>query len=290
MNPTVNIAFPLDPAAPISTRGIQFTAPPLPDEDRLRQCQRQFKDRSKDEFLSCVVDQAMPKQYQITRQCIKDNQGDGGRALACSTGNKQLIAGYDKFKKVSSCTRADGNDQYQIAQCIGDATLGDNERYYLACVTRNKGLLWAAAVCALAKDLTPEQQIAIACAIQTGGQPYAFAACTGGQLLSRELDKCWQNGIGTDDGCFGPNNEYKKFLSGVDEQMRRTFGDQSVAYQAYQLWQNNVLAPGPNHEVVKFMNNGLHDIQNGPGPNNEYVKAGNAVVDAIQSVGKSLGF
>jgi hypothetical protein len=32
--------------------------------------------------------------------------------------------------------------------------------------------------------------------------------------------------------------------------------------------------PRPNHEVIRFVNNGLKDFQRGPGENNEFVKAG----------------
>jgi hypothetical protein len=56
------------------------------------------------------------------------------------------------------------------------------------------------------------------------------------------------------------------------------------------LSQNNVLAPGPNHEVIRFVNNGLKDFQHGPGGNNEFVKAGRALDRGVRSVGKALGF
>jgi hypothetical protein len=70
--------------------------------------------------------------------------------------------------------------------------------YYLSCVTQNKGDIKSSAVCALVKDLTPEQQIAISCAMSTGGQPYAFAACVGGQLFASEVSKCWEDGVATE--------------------------------------------------------------------------------------------
>jgi hypothetical protein len=267
--------------------GVSLASPPLPDESSLRQCRTQSS--SNDDFMTCMVDQAMPKEYQLTRQCIQNNQEDGGRAFVCSTGNQDLVQGYDRYRQVQGCTKQ-STDNWDVAQCVGQQVLGENEQYYLSCITKNRGDYKTAAVCAIAKDLTPEQQIALSCAISTGAQPYAFAACAGGQLLARELDKCWQNGIATDQGCFGPNNEYRKYLNNYAELVRQAFGDNSAVYQAYMLWQNNVLAPGPNHEVVKFLNNGLQDIQNGPGPNNEYVKAANAVGDAIQSVGNALGF
>lgn len=291
ISPTISVVLPGQPGAsnPGLNTGVQLARPPLPDEQQLRSCYQNTNGR--EAFYSCVVESAMPKEYQITKQCIASNQTDSGRALACSTGRNDVVKAYDKFKAVNDCTKkTGGQDNYQVAQCIGDSTLGSNERYYLSCITKNKGDYKTAAVCALAKDLTPEQQIAISCAISTGGQPHAFAVCTGGQLLTRELDKCWQHGIATSDGCFGPNNEYRKFLSNVDAQMKTTLGANSVAYQAYQLWQNNVLAPGPNGEVIKAVNNGLSDVKNGPGENNEIVKAGNALAGGVKSIGKVFGF
>lgn len=249
--------------------------PPLPNEAQLRNCTRTSSDR--DGFYGCVVAKAMPREYRMTKRCLDDNPDDPGLALLCSTGRSDLEDAYGKFKEVEECTETAGSDRYAVAQCIGDTTLDENERYYLGCVTKNQGDLKTAAVCALAKDLNPEQQIALSCAIASAGEPTTFATCTGGQLLERGLDKCLDYGIATNRGCFGSNNEYRRFLSGVDDQMRRTFGTSSVAYQAYQAWQNDVLAPGPNHEVVKALNNGLNDIRNGPGPDNEIVKAGNAV-------------
>ena len=45
--------------------------------------------------------------------------------------------------------------------------------------------------------------IAAECAVQTGGQPYAFAGCVATQLTIRELTKCFSSNF---KDCFGPNN------------------------------------------------------------------------------------
>jgi hypothetical protein len=72
--------------------------------------------------------------------------------------------------------------------------------------------------------------------------------------------------------------------------MKEIFGENNTGYIIMHRLKENDLTPGPNHEAVRFLNNGLSDIKNGPGPNNEFVKAGNAVSDAISSVGSALGF
>lgn len=288
LNPNVRVTLPATgrPGATQMGASTHLARPPLPKAQKLRDCARSSSDR--DDFYECVAEEALPAEYRITRECLLDNQGDGGAALACSTGRQDLVEAYERYKEVRDCNQQARGDDYAVAQCLGDAVLGQNERYYLRCVTQNRGRMDAAAVCALAKDLNPEQQIALACAVSTGGQPHAFAACTGGQLLERELNKCWEHGIGTDQGCFGPNNEYRRFLRSVDDQMRSALGDNSAAYHAYKIWQDNVLAPGPNHEVVRALNNGINDVRNGPGPNNEFVKAGRAVEQGVRSVAKAI--
>ncbi|MCJ2043974.1 MULTISPECIES: hypothetical protein [unclassified Methylobacterium] len=288
---TLNVILPGRPGTGFGgdvSPGVQVAAPPLPDENRLAQCRNSSADN--DQFMSCLVSKAMPPQYRIVKSCMDDNPGDGGAALACSTGNSNVIDGYARYSDVRSCMDTSGSGNAEVANCLGKGFLGQNEQYYLSCATKNASSLGSAAVCALAKDLTPEQQIALSCAVTTGAEPHAFAVCAGGQLMQREIDKCFQHGIGTDQGCFGPNNEYRKFLRGVDGQVRTAFGDHSVAYQAYSLWQNNVLAPGPNHEVIKIVNNGIKDLREGPGPNNEIVKAGNAVSKGLKSIGKVFKF
>jgi tetratricopeptide (TPR) repeat protein len=287
LGPTITVAFP----AGHDTGGAKFAFPPLPDEAQLSQCidqNRNRPNRRKEDFYQCVIDQAFPEQYKIARNCLDNNPRDGGRALLCTTQRQELVQAYDKFRSVQNCASQNGSrDRRVIARCIGQQVLGQQEQYYLDCVTANNSNLKTAPICAVAGvfDLTPEQQIALSCLVETGFVAYAYAVCVGGQLLTRELEKCWTRGIFTEGGCFGPNNEYVKFINNIDEEAQRLMGPNSEAYRAWKLWKDNVLAPGPNGEVVKFLNNGLGDIRDGPGENNEIVKLGNSVGDAVQSLG-----
>ena len=52
--------------------------------------------------------------------------------------------------------------------------------------------------------MNEEWRIAAECAVETGGNPVGFAACTATQLTINELTKCFKGGIGT--SCFGKNN------------------------------------------------------------------------------------
>lgn len=289
-NPTMDVAFPrgFDQSVQAEKLGIQFAAPSIPDVDALSRC---YDDsQSETEFYECVAEDALPEEYRLTRACLEEHSDDAGAAALCSTGNDDALETYQRFREVNSCIERDGEDEFAVAGCLGDQFLGEDESYYLRCVTDNKGDLEIAAVCAVAKGLNPEQQIALGCAISTGGQPQAFAACTAGRLTARELEKCWENGIATDDGCFGPNNELRRGAQAIRDGICDATGENSAVCDVYSVWHNNVLSPGPNHEVVKHLNNAISDLRDGPGENNEIVKAGKAVEDVFQSVGSALGF
>jgi hypothetical protein len=72
----------------------------------------------------------------------------------------------------------------------------------------------------LNSQLNPEQQIAVQCVAEAGGQPYAAAVCTASRLTLRELRKCVTDGIGGH-GCFGDSND----LVGRNGWTSRTFGN-----------------------------------------------------------------
>lgn len=286
--PTLQVALPgsAQPQPGAFSGGVRFAATPLPNLNALRNCYDSASDE--DEFHGCLVDKALPPAYRLTKECLRRHDDDAAAAFVCSTGNRELQHRYEQVREVQECAQ-DASNNAEVANCLGQPFLGQNERYYANCLARNANDLSAAVVCGLAKDLTPEQQIALSCAVKTGGQPHAFATCAGGQLAAREIDKCWQHGIGTEKGCFGPNNELNKFWNGVDGTLRNTLGPSSDLYRAFSLYKNNVLAPGPNHELVRAANTVLNDLRHGPGPGHDIVRAGNAISGGLQSVGSAVG-
>jgi hypothetical protein len=59
------------------------------------------------------------------------------------------------------------------------------------------------------------------CVGEAGGEPTRTAVCAAGRLTLNELNKC-EKGIGTDDGCFGPNNSVRQHfdawcLAGIEQ-------------------------------------------------------------------------
>ncbi len=271
----------------LGLRGVEFAALPIPIPQAVNSCRN--RSNSSEAFWGCIVEDGFPDEYRILRDCRRTNPSDAGAALLCSSGREDLQRSYQQVKNIKRCIDSGRKSQAEVADCLGNQFLGTNERYYLGCVTRNEGDLSKAAVCAIAKDLTAEQQVALACAVSTGGQPAPFVACTGGQLLKRELTKCWEYGIATEQGCYGPNNEIRKFWDGLDAQARVAMGANSEGYKAFAFMKNNVFAPGPNHEFVRHFNNALNDVQHGPGPNNEIVRFGQAMSDGVSSITTSVG-
>ena len=126
------------------------------------------------------------------------------------------------------------------------------------------------AVCALGKDLTPEQQIAVSCAMDTDGVIPAYVVCVGGELTGREISKCLTGGIATEDGCYGPHNVFREFYDGLDDKLKQVFGENGEGYKLFHGYKEDFLTPGPNGKFIKFLNNGLSDMNNGPGRDNEF--------------------
>lgn len=288
-SPTVQVSLPgpltLSPGQ--INAGIAFAVPPIPDLRLAQQCRS--SSANEQQLMACLVDRAMPPAYRLTAACLQRFAGDPGAAALCSSGRDDLVQHYQRMLAAQACAKQT-SDRLELANCLGQQVLGENERYYANCLVSNRSNLSAAAVCGMSRDLTPEQQIALSCAMQTGGNPKAFAVCTGGQLLERELNKCWEHGIATDKGCFGPNNELRRFWNGVDGTLRNALGPNSVAYQAFNLYKNNVLAPGPNHEFIRAANTALGDLRRGGlGPNNDLVKAADTIGRGVQSVGNAVG-
>ncbi|REG28647.1 hypothetical protein ATI61_108185 [Archangium gephyra] len=212
------------------------------------------------------------------------NAGDSATDLAACLGDGALG---ERERAIFDCARQ-GNAQ-GVAACVGKQFLGPDQQQFVQCAVDNQYNLGTTAVCAMGPKLglNPETQIALTCAATSGGEPTVFASCTGGQLAQRELDKCWQGGVGTKDGCYGPNNSLRKFFDNVDSEVRTMLGEKNALYGAYKAYHQNVLSPGRNHEFVKLLNSGINDLRNGAGPNHEVRKAGKAVEKAFHKVSKA---
>ncbi len=52
----------------------------------------------------------------------------------------------------------------------------------------------------------------------------------------------------------------------LDGEIKTAFGETGEGYKLFHAIKDNLYTPGPNHEFVRHLNNGLNDIRQGPGP------------------------
>lgn len=234
------------------------------------------------DVISCAGGRFLGANGQNYLQCATQ---DNGSALDIATCMGEQHLG-QRERAIAKCgMEADG--KAEILACIGGQYLGSNERRYVECAVQNHFDLAGTAVCSLTDKLNPEMQIAVGCAVASGGEPMTFAGCTAGRLGARELEKCWRNGIGGDDGCYGKNNTIRKFYEGVDSRMRQILGPNSAAYMAFVAMTPQ--SPESMKAFAGFVNDGVKSLQNDPLMVGQYVKAAGAVSDGFTSVGRVIG-
>jgi hypothetical protein len=222
-------------------------------------------------------------------QCSKQD-GDRAELALCLVG----ATGGENEKRaaaqLSKCYEGHGENWDQYPLCMAEQNMDPNAARLLSCVRQQSEQgdvnFMGTAVCygAVSLGLNPELQIAVQCAMTSGGEPITFAGCTGGQLTMRELNKCLQNSVGSHD-CFGPNNEIVKGLAAVGVDIRQILGPNNTLVQAWNTGVNDLRnGPGPNNDAVRFMRNVSNDLTKGPGRNNDVVKAIDNVVPGFRDL------
>jgi hypothetical protein len=91
-----------------------------------------------------------------------------------------------------------------LTGCAAAAYLNPEQRRLVSCAFASQSY-FEFGICASGIQLNREWAVAVKCIGMSGGQPLVAAGCTTGPLTINEVEKC-KRGIGTDDGCFGPNN------------------------------------------------------------------------------------
>lgn len=152
---------------------------------------------------ACLAGGVLGEREQQALQCARGAR-DADDALLCLA-EAQLG---QQERAILQCARDGQDTKAKLVCAIGTTVLSEQDAKAVACATR--GDLVGAALCMSDTGLTPEQEMAVACAATTGGEPTAWATCTGGKLLVAELTKCVTNGIGTEGGCFGESNDLRR--------------------------------------------------------------------------------
>ncbi|MDC0711423.1 hypothetical protein POL68_23330 [Stigmatella sp. ncwal1] len=215
-------------------------------------------------FMDCVAEGAMaPKQlasYRCMRQSSNVNEMQLCLLRENMGSNEQAV-----LADVQRCYAQYGTDWRQYAYCLsptGALAQGVDPKVTRAiqCLQASTagGRLdgWRLAGCYLGPDmgrlgLNGEAVIALQCAMASGGEPVAFAGCTGGQLAMNELNKCFTVGVG-DNGCFGKNNFFTQTINGIGAALGQSFGPNN---DLTKQWNDLTRGPGQNHEIVRFANN-----------------------------------
>lgn len=139
---------------------------------------------------------------------------------------------------VAGCVQQHTNDTGGLASCIVGSNINkivpEKLRTAAQCVANSAGSgsisYGSALTCVAGSKLTPAQQIALQCLVQTGPGPQFFV-CTGGRLFLGTLSACRNAKFGTD-GCFGKGNELQraaKALIGHDIPAKSVVGQVIIA-------------------------------------------------------------
>jgi hypothetical protein len=138
----------------------------------------------------------------------------------------------EQIRRILACALKQ-NTKSGLLTCAASGVLTDDEKKILACAASGEGSYANVAICIFGFKINKEWQIAARCIAQSGGNVFAAAGCTGGLLTQRELNKCLKGGIGTEDGCFGPNNTIRVFLGNTINDLLLGPTDSNEAVKAY---------------------------------------------------------
>ena len=223
-----------------------------------------------DDFYSCWLERALPPNQQRNLRCA-DATDFIDVYIYCIHGiritpqDEDFIFCAHEFSLYG---------RREVENCLGRFLRNENEIRLARCVYETQGNLWQAAWCASGRQLSPEQQVIAGCVMQTGGEPKSTIACIGGTLTVREIEKCFSGGIGTSQGCFGPNNDAVRYLRNAWNDVTRGPGPNNDLWRlGRSMWSDMTHGPGPNNDVRRFLDNAQRDLTQGPGPNNEVRRA-----------------
>jgi hypothetical protein len=230
--------------------------PPLVPTLALAETCRTGAKGNKEAFFDCVAEGAMGKKELAAYKCMRKTSKENEIALCVlreNMGQNERAALAD----VERCYSKYGNQWNQYPLCMASGRFDPKTELAIRCIQgahQGGGFdYWGMAACYVGPqlNLNAEAVVALQCAKASGGDPAKFAACTGGILAARELEKCLTDGVGGD-GCFGKNNFFTKQFDAVGKAIADAAGTNSVAAKT---WKDLTDGPGKNHEAMKLANN-----------------------------------
>lgn len=219
--------------------GIYSSVPRLMSLAQAEECYARA-DGNRDELFLCAAEKSMGKQERAAVECARER--DQTATGLCLLGNNLPAGQQQAIQDVADCYQNYGKNWDEYPLCMAEKKADPQTARIINCARQQMQQgqepdYWTLGYCAFGQSFlnpNPESAIAIQCAMATRGQPGPFVACAGGRLLYRELDKCLNDGIGGDHGCFGKNNTLTKAYDAVENELRKALGEKSLAFKAWQ--------------------------------------------------------
>lgn len=245
---------------------ITYVKPVVPQLPAAQQCSTYAVQGNRAAFIDCMAPQMMGSKEHRYYQCMRRYTERNDIALCMlqqSMGTNEQTA----MNAAMTCYRQHGANWEQYPVCALQQGMNFDERTSraLQCLRQSTGgsqfdylgMGMCYAGPEFARGMNQESLIAMQCAMTSGGEPMAFASCTGGQLAANELNKCLTHGIGGN-GCFGNGNTLVSTIRNIGNEFGQHFGQNSVAAQA---WRTLTTAPGPNNDAVRVVNNSVREME-----------------------------
>jgi hypothetical protein len=207
------------------------------DFARLTSCALE-KDKAK-AAICLLGDSKETRAVQKYYHCVSEGTEFADLLANCTEG---VLDG--KSSQALSCVVRANGDAGLLTGCAAGAALPPEAAKLVGCAATSQGAT-DFVLCSAGPAMNEEWRIAAECAVNSGGVPITFAACTAGRLTVRELTKCFKG------DCFGPNNT---IVVGI----RNAVNDLTQG-------------PGKNNEVVKAVDaigdlaGGDNSVINNPG-------------------------
>ncbi|WMJ69237.1 hypothetical protein [Stenotrophomonas sp. 24(2023)] len=250
LNPAPSMIAPGALPSHLFGEGVHISSPVLVKEAALPTCLAGAGGNGA-AFYDCVLKQSLGSREQKIYACSQTSLTRNETALCLLAAN---MGGQEQadLQRVRQCYAKHQTNWNAYPLCLAEGRVDPKIMSLVQCARQNlqtgqQPSYWNLGACAfgpmLWQQLNPnaEATIAIECAMQTGGNPKAFALCTGGRLLISELDKCLTQGVGNN-GCFGKNNTISQAYQKIDDELARALGKSNPAYTA---WRAARLASDP---------------------------------------------
>lgn len=252
-------------------------------QDELVECLAISSDKKS--FLNCSVESLFPEDQKKIFKCVElsDDEREDCIAGTVLGKNEQRL-----YRQVQDCYEQQNGNIKAMPLCMAKKQFNKDTQQIIQCaeeqLEQGQFSAWGAIACVGGSKLkmNKEMTIAVQCAATSGGNPWVWAGCTGGQLTRNEIEKCFSKGVGGDDGCFGENNTIVQYLKKAGDLVKLEFGPTNDISIAFNNAVNDVSqGPGKNNDLVKAANTVINDLSERPGENNDVRKTLNQLLPGI---------